>query len=289
MSLVELLDLTSDEYHADPCPEPSLNSTTARLLLSRTPAHAKAQHPRLSDVPHVKTDSDAMKLGTAVHQILLRDDRIEVIPFDEWRTNESKALVAEALAAGRVPMKPKMWKQAQNVAAAIREQMTAIRPVPFTAGTPEATITWQDVGGAWCRARLDWLRDDLTKVWDLKCTSKTAEPEVWKKQLFNLGYDLQGAFYLRGVEKLFGVRPEYEWVVAETTPPYAVKRFRLSEQAMFSAGVKVDAALSVWNECLAANDWPAYDPDVHIAEIPGWQKDAADAWADVDTDESVPF
>jgi hypothetical protein len=289
MSMVELLDLTSDEYHADPAPEPSLNSTTARILLTRTPAHAKAQHPRLSDVPLEPRTSDAMDMGTAVHQLLLKDDRVEVAEFPDYRKGEARLWRDETRAAGRIPMLTHQWDKANSIADAVRDQMRGLpAPTPFTAGTPEATITWQDVGGAWCRARLDWLRDDLSCIDDLKCTSKTADPKVWVRQLFNYGYDVQAALYVRGVEKMHGVRPRFRWVVAETMPPYAVQMVELSEQAMYAASVKVDAALSIWNECMAADSWPAYSPDVYVAEIPGWQKDAADAWAEVDP-EGVPF
>jgi hypothetical protein len=63
---------------------------------------------------------------------------------------------------------------------------------------------------------------------------------------------------------------------------------QLSEHAMFAAGVKVDTAISVWNDCLARDDWPAYPATIHVADIPGWQKDTSDAWANVDL-EAVPF
>lgn len=285
-----LLDLTSDEYHADPCAEPSLNSTTARILLSKTPAHAKAQHPRLSDVPIEPRSSDAMNLGTAVHQILLRDDRIDIVPFDEWRTNEAKAMVAEIRAAGRIPMKQKMWDHAQRVADAIREQMRGlVEPTPFTAGQPEVTLTWQE-DDTWLRARLDWLRDDLSCINDLKVTSLDGHPKKWERQLFNNGYDVQAALYVRGVQAVHNCEaPRYRWVIAETTPPYACSVVELSEQAMFAASVKVETALSLWNQCMRSGEWPAYDTAVYVAEIPGWQRAREDAWGEVDVDESVPF
>lgn len=285
-----LLDLTSDEYHADPAPEPSLNSTTARLLLAKTPAHAKAQHPRLSDVPIEPRSSDAMDMGTAVHQLLLKDDRVEVADFPDYRKGEARLWRDEMRAQGRVPMLTHQWERAQAIADAIRERIPGLdQPTPFTAGTPEATLTWNDTGGAWCRARLDWLRDDLTVVDDLKVTSRTADPRVWERQLFSLGYDVQAALYVRGVLNLYDVMPRFRWVVVETTPPYAASVVELSEQAMFAASVKVETALSIWNECMRSGEWPAYDTSAYVAEVPGWQRAREDAWGEVDVDESVPF
>jgi hypothetical protein len=290
-----LLDLTSDEYHQDPCPVASLNSTTARLLLDKTPAHAKAHHPRLWDTPPPAKESDAFDLGTAVHQLLLRDDRIEVGDWPDYRKADAREWRDSVRAAGRVPMLRARWEQSQDVAGAIRERMLTIQdPRPFTAGTPETTITWQDTGGAHCRARLDWLRDDLTLIDDLKTTSKTADPRQWKRQLFNLGYDVQAAFYLRGVKAYLGdmshpIHTRFRWIVVETTPPYAASVVVLSERALESARAKVDTAIGLWNECMATGVWPSYPVDEYEADLPGWALDAADRWGEVDELEEVPF
>ena len=44
--MVTALERAAD-YHQDPGDTPTLNSTTARTMLLRTPAHAYAEHPRL--------------------------------------------------------------------------------------------------------------------------------------------------------------------------------------------------------------------------------------------------
>lgn len=284
-----VLDLSSDEYHADPCPEPSLNSTTARTLLAKTPAHAKADHPRLSEVPLEPRTSEAMDMGTAVHQLLLRDDRVDVADFPDYRKAEARTWRDETRASGRIPMLTHQWERAQSIANAIREHVRVLpKPTPFTAGTPEATLTWKE-GDAWLRARLDWLRDDLSYIDDLKCTSKTANPAVWEKQIWNMGYDIQAALYRRAVLSLYDTQPRFRWIVAETVPPYCCSVVELSDEDMFAAGVKVDAALQIWRECLEKNEWPGYPAEVHVAHAPGWAKADRDRWSEVDVDEAVPF
>ncbi|MCZ7538275.1 MAG: PD-(D/E)XK nuclease-like domain-containing protein [Acidimicrobiia bacterium] len=85
--------------------------------------------------------------------------------------------------------------------AAAREQLAEldVDPLPFTEGKPEQTIVWED-GGATCRARIDWLHTDGTAIDDYKTTSKSADPESFTRTLFSMGYDVQAAFYLRGLE-----------------------------------------------------------------------------------------
>lgn len=288
---MSVLELTSDQYHADDTGpgDPSLSSSIARRLLNQTPAHAKAAHPRLADIPVQRKDSAAMVMGTAVHQILLKDDRIEVLDFADFRTKAAQEARDETIALGRTPMLAHLWDRANETADAIREACSSLKPVPFTAGQPEVTIVW-DENGARCRARLDWLRDDHTIIWDLKCTSRSADPRTFERQLWSLGYDVQAAFYVRAVEAAFHVTPTFEWIVAETDPPYGVTRHSLSAEAMYQAGAKVDMAIQVWNDCLKTDRWPGYDDGLNVVHPPAWMRapENADAWADVELLE-VPF
>lgn len=139
-----------------------------------------------------------------------------------------------------------------------------------------------DENGVPCRALLDWVRDDLLYVDDLKTTTD-ASPNKFRRHVFNMGYDIQAAFYLRA-----SGCGEFRWVVVETKPPYPVAIYQLTERAMASAHVKVDAALQIFKECMESGEWPAYPAGVHEVDIPGWAVDEADAWADVDLEE-VPF
>jgi PDDEXK-like uncharacterized protein DUF3799 len=270
------------EYHADP--ELRLTSTRARLLHHRTPAHAKwaADHP---DQP----GTSAMALGTAVHQILLRDDRIVVGDFDSFRTKDAREWRDSAYAIGRVPVLASMWDEAREIAGCINGAVleSTVEPTPFTQGTAEHVIRFED-NGAKCRSMLDWLRDDLTIINDLKTTSD-ASPRKFERHIFNMGYDIQAAFYVRAVEAAYGVTPKYQWVVAETTPPYPVTIVELSEPDMNAARVKVDAAIAVWNDCLAKDEWPAYGKDVFTAWSPAWARAESESdLSDVDLAE-VPF
>lgn len=275
------------DYHANH--EHRLSSTIARHLILKTPAHAKA----ILD-GQVRFDSDAMTMGTAVHQLLLRDDRIAVLPYDNYRTKEAQAERDLYLAQGRVPMLKAKWREAREIAQHVNGQILAmgVEPTPFTKGTAEHVIRWTE-NGADCRALLDWLRDDLTFIDDLK-TTVDASPAKFARHIFNMGYDIQAAFYtravLRGTPKgvYQNAEPVFRWVVVETKPPYPVTIHTLSDRAMASAQVKVDTAIQLWNECTSSGVWPAYPNSVQEVDIPGWVSDAADEWADVDLEE-VPF
>jgi hypothetical protein len=164
-----------------------------------------------------------------------------------------------------------------------------LKPVPFTDGHAEVSIVWEDKGVK-CRARLDWLTSGRTIIWDLKTTGKSAAPRDFSRQVFNLGYDMQADMYCRAVHAAYGIRPVYEWIVAETMPPYGVTRHRLSEEAAFQASVKVDTAISLWAQCLKSGEWPGYDDSLNIVHPPAWAQVQSDAWEGLTVDlEEVPF
>jgi hypothetical protein len=232
-----------------------------------------------------------MTTGTAVHQLLLRDDRIDVLEFDSYRTKDAQAARELSRSQGRVPILRARFDEAREIAQHVNGQILAsnVKPTPFTNGTAEHVIRWEE-NGAKCRALLDWVREDGSFIDDLK-TTNDASPAKFARHIFNMGYDIQAAFYCRAVmatEAVDSSRVQFRWVVVETKPPYPVSIFTLSDRAMASAQVKVDAAIQLWNECQQTGVWPAYPQDLIEVDLPGWVSDEADQWADVDL-ESVPF
>lgn len=265
-----LLNVSVDDYHADEISDaPTLNATVAKSLILETPAHARQKHPRLADQYEPKV-SAAMDDGTALHQLLLGDDRVDVLDYAEFRTNEAKAARDASRALGRVPIKRDQWARMETVARSLRAQLAAlpVDPPLFTEGMAEQTIVW-DEDGVMCRARLDWLRRDYAAVDDLK-KARTADPKRFQKSIFTLGYDIQAAFYVRACRAAFGVEPVFRWVAIEPVAPYAMSVHVLSPKAMHAAQDKVDLALTLWRECLDSGRWPAYPQTVLTVHLPAW-------------------
>jgi hypothetical protein len=265
------------EYHASA----GFSSTLARALILRTPAHAKAVADGHGPA------SDAMDMGTAVHQLLLRDDRVDVLDFDSFRTNDAKAARDQSRAQGRIPLLRHKWEEAQQIADRVREQLVALDldPIPFTEGTAEHVIRWQE-NDVDCRAMLDWLRDDLTVIDDLKTTSD-ASPRGFQRKVWSLRYDIQASFYRRAVAAYYDVQPRFRWVAVETEYPYLVTVHEPDRQALANADERVNRALEIWRDCVETQTWPGYDDLVNqVGPVP-WERDA---WADLDIEYgTVPF
>src|SRR4051794_11565577 len=84
------LDVPPSEYFADPCSQPSLTQSIAKLLIDRSPLHAWYSHPKLN--PDFKPDdSTKFDVGNIAHKLLLgRGKDIEVLEFSDWRTKNAQ-------------------------------------------------------------------------------------------------------------------------------------------------------------------------------------------------------
>lgn len=267
--------IPAERYHEDPCEQPSLTSTIARILATDSPLHAWTAHPRLNPA-FENTEAGHFDLGTAAHSLLLEGEaNVEVCDFDSWRTKAAQEQRDAAYEAGKQPLLTHQWVELERMVQAAGKQLEAVNadPVIFAAGHAEQTLIWTE-GDVTCRARLDWLHDDNTAIDDYKTTSRSANPESFSRTLFNMGYDVQAAMYLRGLEALTGMSAQWRWVVQETTPPYALSVVAMTPQALSLANEKVEYAITRWRECRASGRWPGYPTQVCYAELPGWM-DAA--------------
>lgn len=271
------LTLTADDYHADLLGDdgpPSLSASIASILVNASPAHARAQHPRLNP-DYARDEQKKFDLGRAAHQVLLEGNAsVAIVEEANWTTKAAKEARGWARENGLTPLLREQWEGVEAMVAAAREQLAGfdLSPVPFTDGRPEQTIVWSEPNGVTCKARIDWLHDDLSAIDDLKTTSRSANPASWtRKTLYNIGADVQAAFYLRGMERLTGKRPDWRFVVVETFAPFALSVISLGPDVLELANAKVDYAVETWARCLESGEWPAYPQRVCWAEAPAWE------------------
>jgi hypothetical protein len=260
-------------YHADKlCPEPSLSSSIAKLLCLSSPMHARMAHPRLNPQA-VEKEDERFDIGTAAHAVLLEGTAaVQIIDAKDWRTNVAKDARDKARAEGKIPLLPHIWKDVEAMVVSARRQLlehTDGGQDMFRGGKPEQTLVWQEDDGTWCRSRTDWLRPGA--VDDFK-TCPNANPEVCSRTLFANGYDIQAAFYLRGVKRLTGEDAVFRFAFIEKESPYALSVVGLGPDAMMLAEKKVLYALEQWRECLDAKYWPGYPRQTCWASLPSWEE-----------------
>lgn len=265
--------LSPSAYHDDPVCEPSLSSSIARLLLTRSPLHAWHNHKRLNAMQEPKCPTDAMECGAIVHRLFLgAGPEIVEVDADNWKCKRDQQKRAEIREAGALPVLS--WKlcELERCAQAAREQIAAY-PVVLDAlavGRAEQAVIWRE-GETWCRGLIDWLPDDpRLPLIDLKCTEMSAAPQDWERRLVS-EYALQSAFYQRGVSAVRGgARPGMLFVVVEMQPPFGLSVLTAAPDLEAIADSDVDEALDIWRECLRTNRWPSYPAEIAHVEAPAW-------------------
>lgn len=258
-------------YHSDPCPAPSLSNSIAKVLLSQSPYHAFIQHPRLGNEIQSE-ESSRFDIGSAAHSMLLENDDsvVVVIEADDWRKKETKEKRDEARAAGKYPV---LAKDFVNLVEMVQEARGFIEQTEmagiFEDGDAEQTIIWQE-NSIWCRIRTDWLTKDRRIILDYK-TCQNAEPNTFGRHMTNMSYDVQAAFYKRGLVAVGG--PEdatFLFLAQEIEPPYACSLHALSNIAIEMANEKVEAAIHGWRTCIESEVWPQYTTEICYQEPPAW-------------------
>lgn len=269
-------------YHADPCPEPSLSRSLAKLMLAGTPYHAWYEHPRLNPIPK-EPPEDKFAIGTAAHAVMLHDDRstIEVLDFPDYKKNDAKAARDAAKLAGKLPILEKNWDRVVTMVQSGRMQLAnhadAQEAFDPEKGIGEETLVWtEEVDGItiWCRCKLDWRPYTGDIYFDYKTTGEYANPNSYGRTLTNVGHDFQAAFYGRGIRALgLSRRPKFKFIVQEDFAPHLLCSIELDSEAIELADRRVGTAMRRWAWCMKNNAWPGYIAKTVTIGVPGWAQD----------------
>ena len=258
-------------YLADPCPQPSASAGVLETILTRSPLHAKWEHPKLSPA-YAPAQSTTFDIGTAAHGMILEgDDKVCVVEADDWRTKIAQAQREEARANGLTPLLRKHYEAVRKMVSVARSFMLECEIAPrIKDAEPELTMLWQ-VRGFWYRARPDlWSKDRATLV-NYK-TSESAEPNAFIRRMPSLGCDLSAALYESGAQAL-GHRAEEFFIAQETSPPYACSLIGLDNAQREIARNKLALAQAIWERCMKEDKWPAYPSRICVGTPSSWELD----------------
>ena len=265
-----IYNLTDEIYHSDPVVEPSLSASMAKTLVRQSPMHAKLSHPRLTVQPEQK-ESALMDMGSALHALLFQPDLIhdllDIIHEKDWRKKPAQEARALARAAGHAPVLVGQFEEAEKIVTALAN---AKNP-PFPAGGfCEKTFIWQ-WGKIWCRAKIDYITEDGGKIRDYKTTGQLpGDPEDLRGRAFDMGWDVQSAFYRRTVRELTGKDTEMEFIVQETKPPHDYHVIVLGADVDMIGEKKILMARDMWENGVLRGKWPGYSHRKHVITLPPW-------------------
>ena len=250
-------------------------------LVARSPKHYWARFLDPDRIEHEPTA--AMQLGTAVHTYVLEldqwDARYFVAPEKVNRTTKAGKetwAAYQAEANGREILSRDDFATVLQMSRGIYSHPVAAMLLGKT-GQAEGTYMWSDdATGLRCKCRPDYLLSDGSVIVDLK-TTEDASPEGFRASIGRYRYFVQSAWYLAGLEKATGKRPEkFVFVAVEKKPPYVCGVYEADAQ-MIEIGWEVACRdLARIAECRAANSWPGYSEQLETISLPPWMRPRAD-------------
>ena len=258
-------------YTTDPKVDyPFLHQSLAHILVSQAPLHA--WHKAFGGAEEEYTE--ATDRGQLAHALLLGGKDIVIVEANDWRTNAAKAQRDEARAAGKLPvLKHKLddaLELTDRVATELKDRGLALT------GQSEVTVIWQTLTGVWCQGRMDhFLRGkNSARILDLKF-SRSANPEMIGRSMFDYGYDIQAAAYTQAIETIcpeLAGRTEFIFVYIEPEPPHAITGARPSGMMRGLGQSRWSRAVDLWRDNLekygTKEPWPDYSKEIVDVDPP---------------------
>lgn len=237
--------------------------------INESPAHYWAAY--LDPNRERPEPTPAMIFGSLFHTVVLEPDLAEleyvVAPSGlDRRTKDGKAWALEH--ADRQIVSAADWDHAQKMRASIlanpyvaKALAVGVAEQPIYTLDPE---TWVDV-----KIKPDWWNPELGMILDLKTTT-CAREKAFASSIAEYRYHVQAAFYT-DMARASGLDVKsFALVAVEKRPPYAHKVWVLDDESLEFGRAEYKRNLATYAQCLAANHWPAYDPEPQFISLPSW-------------------
>ena len=250
----QLVAMPDKEYFAM---EALSNSGMKKILQS--PLHFKRGDSDFSE-------SKAMRLGTAVHQLLLEPDHVNVKVWTEGAgltSKEAKAFIEDHPAHRVVTQKE--YETAEKIRETLMDN-EIINGIISHPGAKKEIVGLVETDGVKKKAKADLLNESLGLLLDLKTTG---DLHNFERSIFKYRYDLQEAFY----SDLFGhFMPikTFVFLAVETAPPYDHRFFTLNPEVRENANKDIARATAIYKTCTATNFWPGYSDEIVEVGLPTW-------------------
>jgi len=259
-------------YHAHPAV-----SKSHLDKIAKSPLHYWARYVDPHRVTPEPTPS--MLLGSAVHSHTLELDKWD----SEWavapagldrRTKAGKQAYADflALSEGRSVITGEQYETVQKIGQSVFTHPAAAMLLQLD-GEAETTHMWVDEAtGLECKCRPDYLTSDGEMVIDLK-TTRDASPRGFRSSAMSYRYHVQAAWYLHGLEKSTGKRPDtFIFIAVETEPPYCVGVYCADAELVAEGWRQAEADLVKLAACKSSGKWPSYSDEIQVLGLPSWMK-----------------
>jgi len=245
----------------------AVNNSTLKMLVDLSPAHCKHY------IEHGRPETKALAFGSLADCYILEPlrfyDKYIVGPEEHKNTKIWKQFVADN------PNKEAIKQADLDACIAIYNKISVSPSMRLLSGGFSQTVClWIDEPtGLLCKSRQDYLNLNICLITDLK-TTQSSNPFWFSKDIYKYKYHTQAAFYIDG---MMIATKEPEWAFAffcvEKVEPFVNSAFQLGEKSIEAGRVMYRKALDKYADCLKTGQWPPYQEEITMIEIPAWELD----------------
>ena len=235
-------DIPNEDYHAGV----GISSSYIRRF-GQSQLHA---------IEHKQESSPNLKFGTAAHALIVEgqeafDKEVRVLTGSPY-TKAYKEEKAEYEEQGFIVLK----EDDVNLIQSMKDSMVYEGNAYLNAKgkVAEASIYWYE-DDVLCKCRPDMLcpplkepnSDNKIVIIDYK-TTISCEPFSFNKSVKKYGYDMQAAWYRRGIQMAGYDVEDFVFIAQEKVHPYASKVFRITKEQMDFGWTMMESYLSDYKE-----------------------------------------
>lgn len=228
-------------------------------------------------------ETDAMKLGSAVHLLLLQPEKSKlVVPMPKFDGRTKKGKIIKSFIEGEnifsvdaeeeellrelvldfpnrlecIWLAPDQYRKAHAMVESIRQNSDAMQIVNCCYEfETERFFNYNDID---FKAQLDGVGSKF--VLDVKSTRIENKEYQIKNEILNRKYHFQAALYLQATGW-----NNYFIIFVRNEPPYAVFPVKLSQEILDSGRYLLDEACEIYKDCLKNN--PTFQPNNRLRII----------------------
>ena len=250
-------NMSNSVYHSTS----GISSSAVKSVNKKSLAHWKGEK---------RTQTAAFTMGTAVHALLLEEDKNLVHKGPKTRRSKTFAEQEENLKEDEVLLTEVEYFTAKKIANSTLANKDCEKFLRHKDRENEVSIFAEcPKTGLMLKTRPDLLIQSEKTVFDVK-TTQDASPMGFSNECFRYAYDIQSAFYLY-VCQLAGLDvSEFKFLAVEKTAPYVSHVHVVSEDLLASATKRMHSTLAL---IASAQDQETYDTgwgDYSIIELPKW-------------------
>lgn len=247
----------------------ALSNTGVKKII-QSPAHFEAWK-RQDHKP-----GKAMIIGELLHYHLLTPELMadEIAIFTKGKSLDSKKgdeFVSENF--DKFVCTQDQWDFAEKVAKRVLKDKKVMALLNRPNVRNEHEI-YTSVDGVKCKALLDSMCPNI--ILDVKSSSDTGtyfkKADGFEQKFFQLGYDIQAAWYQKMAEIADGIRRDVIFLVLELEDPFATKVVGVKQEVIDHAWEDCERAIDVYRECIENDEWPAYPFELSFVKLPAWKK-----------------